>query len=151
MLSIHLAVKGGCGVPLGTVASEAANPPLPEGREQVVLSEGTAAMGAHLVLFSHHGELDEERGVGEQHGLVAWSGCEAFPAQVCVCTPEQCLCLGVWGLALSREKAHGEVLEAVGDARLVGHDLSTASTQPCPRGLPGLALAPGSCWQPRQC
>lgn len=47
---------------------------------------------------------------------------------------EQCLCLGVWVLALSPEKAQGEVLEAVGDARLAGHSLSTASILPCPGG-----------------
>lgn len=45
---------------------------------------------------------------------------------------EQWLCLGVWRLALSQEKAQGEVLEAVGDAGLVGG--------PAGEGGPGAAL-----------
>lgn len=55
---------------------------------------------------------------------------------MCVCTPEQssACAWGVWWLALSPEKAHGEVLEAVGDARLAGQSLSAASIQPCPGG-----------------
>lgn len=50
-------------------------------------------------------------------------------------------------MALSPEKAQGEVLEAVGDARLAGHGLSTASIQPCLGGSlawPWLQAAAGS-------
>lgn len=91
------------------------------------------------LLFAHHGELDEERWLGEQlRGT--WSPCMewswSFPSpDVCVHPrAEQCLCLGGLVVALSPEKAHGEVLEAVGDARLAGQSLSAASIQPCPGG-----------------
>lgn len=52
---------------------------------------------------------------------------------------EQWLCLGVWRLALSREKAQGEVLEAVGDAGLVGGPAVAALPAPSP--APGGSLA----------
>lgn len=62
----------------------------------------------------------------------------------CVRAAQSSACAWGLGVILSPDKAQGEVLEAVGDVRM------TAVPEQCqhpalPRGLPGLALPPGSC------